>query len=458
MANGGAIMLADPGGDLEDFFENGTIGLHLVGSDGTILRANPADYAPLGYTAEEYVGHSITEFHADAEVIADILAKLTAGEKLDKYPARLKAKNGSLRHVLISSSVCFRDGAFVNTRCFTLDVTDKVQAEAALREAQERLAATYESVLAGIAECDADGRFVRVNDAFAAISGFSKEQLLARTFFDITHPEDIAAERRAFAAQVAGDTDRYDCTKRYVRGDGRVIWVEVASSTVRHVDGAFRYAVRMVQDVTERKSAEQHARLLIEELNHRVKNTLAIVQAIASHTARNATSAEDFRQRFEPRLLALSAAHDRLTRTNWRGANLADVVEAALDVHEARSPAIDAGGPDLMLPPKITLSLSMALHELTTNALKYGALAEDRGRVELRWSVGRDAASPYPTALTLVWHEHGGRGVTPPTTHGFGSRLLQVTAAELDGEVRTEWLPTGLRWQLTVPLAASDFQ
>ncbi|MDB5694418.1 MAG: two component sensor kinase, partial [Alphaproteobacteria bacterium] len=110
---------APPALDLDDFFENGTVGLHLVGGDGTILKANPADYAPLGYTAEEYVGRSIVDFHADADVIQDILARLTRGEKLDKYPARLKAKDGSIRHVQISSSVCFREGAFVNTRCFT---------------------------------------------------------------------------------------------------------------------------------------------------------------------------------------------------------------------------------------------------------------------------------------------------------------------------------------------------
>ncbi len=96
--------------DLEDFFENGTVGLHFVGSDGTILRANRADYEPLGYSAEEYIGQPIARFHADDETIADILRRLSAGEKLDKYPARLKAKDGSIRHVLISSSVCFNDG------------------------------------------------------------------------------------------------------------------------------------------------------------------------------------------------------------------------------------------------------------------------------------------------------------------------------------------------------------
>ncbi|MEA2998916.1 MAG: hypothetical protein QOK17_749 [Sphingomonadales bacterium] len=167
--------------DLEDFFENGTVGLHLVGSDGTILKANRADFEPLGYTADEYIGRPITEFHADEGVIQDILARLAQGEKLDKYRARLRAKDGSLRHVEISSSVCFREGEFANTRCFTVDVTEKVRAEEALREAQERLAATYESVLAGIAEVDSSGRFVRVNEAFCAITGFSRDELLSRT-------------------------------------------------------------------------------------------------------------------------------------------------------------------------------------------------------------------------------------------------------------------------------------
>src|SRR5690242_19206792 len=108
--------------DLEDFFENGTVALHWVASDGSILRVNQAELDLLGYTREEYIGHHIAEFHADGPVIDDILARLSRGEKLDKYEARLRAKDGSIKHVLISSNVHFRDGQFINTRCFTLDV------------------------------------------------------------------------------------------------------------------------------------------------------------------------------------------------------------------------------------------------------------------------------------------------------------------------------------------------
>lgn len=454
MTSNQAASSAD-GQDLEDFFQNGTVGLHLVGPDGIILRANPADYEPLGYSAEEYVGHPISRFHADEETIEDILRRLSAGEKLDKYPARLKAKDGSVRHVLISSSVCFRDGQFLNTRCFTVDVTEKVQAEQALREAQDRLSATYENVPAGIAECDKAGRFLRVNEAFERITGYSKGELLTRSFFDITHPDDLAPDRADFKRQVAGEIDRYRIDKRYVRKDGSVIWVEVTSTTVNGADGSFRYGVRMVQDINERKLAEEHKKLLLDELNHRVKNTLATVQALAAHTVRTATSPEDFQRRFEPRLLALSAAHDRLTRNDWRGANLADIVSGELSAHDTPG-AVSMEGPDLILPPRMSLSLSMALHELATNALKYGALSVEGGHVDIRWDVKRDPSTPYPSGVQINWVESGGPPVRPPAQEGFGSRLLRVTAAELDGDLDLDWRPEGLRWRLRFPFHRSD--
>lgn len=443
--------------DLEDFFENGTLGLHFVGADGTILRANRADYEPLGYSADEYIGQSITRFHADEDAIADILQRLSAGEKLDKYPARLKAKDGSIRHVLISSSVCFQNGEFQNTRCFTLDVTEKLKAETELREAQERLAATYESVPAGVAECDQKGCFLLVNEAFEAISGYSKRELLSLTFFDITHPGDVGREQAQYASQVQGEIERYSTLKRYVRKDGRLIWVEVTSSTVRAADGHFRYSVRMVQDITERKFAEEQKKLLLDELNHRVKNTLATVQALAAHTARNATSAEDFQKRFEPRLMALSAAHDRLTKNDWTGSNLAEIVSEEMEAHKGAG-AISIRGPDVILPPRMSLSLSMALHELATNALKYGALSTPGGRVDIVWHVKRDASTPFPTTLDISWNECGGPPVVAPNCHGFGSRLLKVTAAELRGTLTTEWAPAGFKWGLSFPLGPSDFE
>ena len=446
---------AAPELSLEDFFENGNVGLHLVAGDGTILKANRADFEPLGYSAEEYIGRHIAEFHADEATINDILARLSRGERLDKYHARLKAKDGSIRHVQISSSVCFRDGAFVNTRCFTVDVTERLQAEEALREAQARLAATYESVLAGITEIDGTGRFLRVNEAFCRISGYERDELLGLTLFDLTHPRDVAADREQYARQVSGEIDGYTIEKRYVRKSGQVVWVEVTSSTVRGPDGRFAYGVRMVQEITGRKEAEARQKLLLDELNHRVKNTLATVQSLAANTVRSCSSAEEFRERFEPRLIALSKAHDRLTRHQWEGASLRDIAEEELAAHSGPGRKVSANGPDLMLPPRTSLSLSMALHELATNAAKHGALSGPGGSVDLSWDVAREGG-PFPTRVRIVWAERGGPPVTAPAAEGFGSRLLRVTASELEGESETEYAPDGLRWTLTFPLTSAD--
>ncbi len=438
--------------DLDDFFENGTVGLHLVGKDGTILKANSADYAPLGYSAEEYVGRNITDFHADADVIADILARLSRGEKLDKYPARLRAKDGSFRYVEISSSVCFRDGEFANTRCFTVDVTDKKIAQEALREAQDRLAATYESVIAGIAEVDAEGYFISVNEAFCRMTGYGKDELRDLTFFDLTYPDDVPGERHRYRDIVGGTIDRFTIEKRYVRKDGRIIWVQVMNSAVRRPDGTFGFGVKMFQDVTERKEAEARQKLLLDELNHRVKNTLATVQSLAAQTVRNCRSAEEFRARFEPRLLALSAAHDRLTRNQWEGASLSEIAQEELAAHAAPGRRLRVDGPDVHLPPRASLSLSMALHELATNAAKHGALSAPDGEVALSWKIERES-SPFPTRVSLEWMETGGPAADPLRSEGFGSRLLRVTAKELNGEMQTDFAPEGLRWRLSFPLA-----
>jgi PAS domain S-box-containing protein len=435
---------------LDDFFENGTIGLHLVAGDGTILRANRADFEPLGYTADEYVGRHIAQFHADREAIEDILARLSRGERLDKYPARLRAKDGSIRHVQISSSVCFVDGEFVNTRCFTVDVTDKLVAEAALRAARERLAATYEGALAGIAEVNSGGRFVRVNEAFCSLTGYSRDELMERTIFDLTHPDDADKDRRSFARQVAGEIDRYETEKRYLAKGGRVVWIQVISSTVRNEDGGFGYGVRVILDITDRKDSERRQRLLLDELNHRVKNTLATVQSLAAQTVRSCTTAEEFSKRFEPRLIALSHAHDRLTRNQWEGANLRDIVEEELGAHAATAGRTSASGPDVTLPPRASLSISMALHELATNAAKHGSLSVPDGQIAVTWEIERDQADA-PRAISIGWNESGGPPAEAPRETGFGSRLLRITAEELDGKMETCYAPDGLRWWLRFP-------
>lgn len=246
--------------DLEDFFENAAVGLHIVSNEGIILRANKAELELLGYTAEEYVGKHIASFHADARAIADILDKLSCGRDLDRYPARLRAKNGQIKHVLITSNSRFEDGRFINTRCFTTDVTDVHQAELARLESEERLAATYQAATIGIAEADSAGRLLRVNDALCRMLGRSEEELLAMTFLDYTHAEDKKQDAERYAQQVEGKIDSYVLRKQAIKPDGTSVYLDVHSSSVRDAKGEFRYGVRVLIDVTKAKRMEDQIR------------------------------------------------------------------------------------------------------------------------------------------------------------------------------------------------------
>lgn len=242
--------------DLEDFFENGPIGLHLVARDGTILRANRAELQLLGYSADEYVGRNIVDFHVDQPVLDEILSCLFENGRLDQRPARLRAKDGSIKHVLISSNARTTDGEFVNTRCFTVDVTDRVRAEEMLREHDRRLAATYENAAIGISEIDREGRLLRVNAQVCNLLRYSAEELIGRVVFDCSDPVDADPDREQFRRQVAGEFYTYSIEKRIRRKDGTYFWALLNSSSVTDAEGRFLYAVRIVHDITDRKRAE----------------------------------------------------------------------------------------------------------------------------------------------------------------------------------------------------------
>jgi PAS domain S-box-containing protein len=535
--------------DLEDFFENGAVGLHIVSGDGIILRANRAELDLLGYSADEYVGQPITKFHADGPVIDDILHRLSCGDSLDRYPARLLAKDGSVRHVLITSNSRFDHGEFVNTRCFTVDVTNLHEAEQARRESDERLAATYEAATVGIAETDEQGRYVRVNDAFCKLLGCSREEATSMHLVDITHPDDRAAEADRYARQVRGETDSYTSEKRGVRADGSIIHLHVSSSSVRDENGAFRFGVRVLQDIserrrmqeevgaseqrlrellealpaavyttdgegrvtfynqaavdlagrvpelgkdkwcvtwklfwpdgtplphsecpmavaikkgqpirgveaiaerpdgtrvpfipfptplrnaegelvgainmlvdiTDRKAAEARQKVLIDELNHRVKNTLATVQSLAWQTAKHAKNLSDFRSMFEARIVALARAHDLLTKRNWMSVPLHSLLEDIVAPY-ASGDRLRIDGETVDFDARAALSMTMVLNELTTNAVKYGALSKSTGAVSVSWHVADGGV------LRLSWIEEGGPKVTTPTERGFGTRLIE---------------------------------
>jgi two-component sensor histidine kinase/PAS domain-containing protein len=200
----------------------------------------------------------------------------------------------------------------------------------------------------------------------------------------------------------------------------------------------------------ERARSNARQRLLINELNHRVKNTLATVQSIAAQSFRTGQS-EAAREAFEARLFALSKTHDVLTRENWEGVNLYDIVEEALAPYgKDHAERYRITGEPLQLPPRMALSLAMAMHELSTNAAKYGAFSTDAGRIAIRWDV---TESGVDRRLTLLWQEEGGPVVQAPTRKGFGSRLIERgLTRELAGEVDLDYRPGGLVCTIRFPL------
>lgn len=233
----------------------------------------------------------------------------------------------------------------------------------------------------------------------------------------------------------------------------RGVFSESAESLVKGVAGQAAVAIdnaRLYEaaqrEIEQRRKVEEQQRLLINELNHRVKNTLATVQSIVAQTSRQNISAPEIREAIEGRLLPLSAAHDLLTRHNWEGADLRDLVERAVAPFQTDEARIVQAGPSVQLAPQASLAISMALHELATNAVKYGALGPAGGLVEINWTA--DAAG-----FQLEWRERGGPVVTSPTNHGFGTRLLERgLAGDLRGEVRLDFHPDGVVCRITASL------
>jgi PAS domain S-box-containing protein len=199
-------------------------------------------------------------------------------------------------------------------------------------------------------------------------------------------------------------------------------------------------------DVTEEVEAGERQTLLINELNHRVKNTLAIVQGLAMQSFRQVANSEEARKTFDARLTALAGAHNLLTEQNWSSANLTETIRTSIAATAGDSAnRVSLGGPDMVLDPQAAVSLAMIVHELTTNAIKYGALSNAEGTVSIEWGVSAEAD------LKLIWIERGGPSVSPPTSRGFGTRLIERgIASDRQSKVAMLFLPEGLRCEIVM--------
>jgi two-component sensor histidine kinase len=236
-----------------------------------------------------------------------------------------------------------------------------------------------------------------------------------------------------------------------VRADGRICWLSGYGRVLdRQADGKAQRLINVATDITERKAAEAHQRFLLQELSHRSKNLLSIVQAIADQTLRHCTGLKEFQNRYDGRLRGLAASNTLLASGDWRGSSLGALVELQLAPFvDLPSPQIEIGGPNVDLTAEAAQAIGLALHELATNAVKYGALSVAHGRLSISWQVDHARATE---GLKLDWRERAGPAVTVPERTGFGHVVMKKMIEQaVRGTVEIDFAREGLHWSLQAP-------
>ena len=341
------------------------------------------------------------------------------------------------------------------------DITTRVEARDALLGREQRLRVATSLARLGIFEWHMlDDHAIWENERMFEIFGRTPEDgSVGKTEFlnEVLHPDDRKAVRAAISSALREDGILHVAGRVRRKSDGAWRTIEMAGRLERDAPNRLpRRLIGVVADVTDRRLAEERQSLLIRELHHRVKNTLATVQAIVGSTARTASSIESFYEAFVGRIMSLAHTHAVLTEDTWQTASLRTLLVNELKPYAegtmegAADGRVSLDGPPVDLASEIAVPIGMAIHELTTNAAKYGALSTRGGRVAVAWSLL--PGGPAGT-LRFEWRESGGPPVEPPRRQGFGSRLLQrVLTTQVQAEVTTDYAPEGFRLTMLAPL------
>jgi PAS domain S-box-containing protein len=432
--------------------------IHIVDRDWVVTYANEAFLQHMGMSRAQVIGSSLWN-----------LIPRNRGGRLEETYARVLATGQT--ESFLQESIHY-PGRTLDVRVFPAfdsvgivlrDVSRRVDAERALATSEEHLRRALDGAEMGSWRWEAKTDRLFLSDhTLAFYSLGSEHRVVERPELRrlIVHPDDIPRLKKA-TDDAHDNQTQYEAEYR-VRRDGGWRWMRVMGGP-HIVDGKVVGVHGLVQDIHERKlaaerlqaeieereRAQQRQLLLIHELNHRVKNILAMVQAMAQQTLSAAETPEAAHKALDQRLLALAQAHDVLTLEGWEGAELTDIIAGAVAPHEdSPGSRFRTLGPRVRLEPKAAVALAMVLHELATNAVKYGALSRDAGWVGLTWSM-----SPAPAGgldLRLAWTEHGGPKVKPPKRKGFGARMIARSLASEQGAAELHFEPEGLRCDITL--------
>lgn len=328
--------------------------------------------------------------------------------------------------------------------------TEKISSRERFLEAIVQSAIDY-----AIISMDLDGLVTSWNEGAHLILGWTAEEMVGKpaTAFFVQEDREQGVPQREMTAALSvgrGSDERW-----HLRKDGTTFWASGEMMALRADDDTVMGFIKILRDRTQERDQADRQRLLMHELGHRMKNTLSVVQSIATQSLRNATSLDDATEKLQSRIAAYSKAHDILLQKNWVGATLANIVDAAvLNIGFDQSDRIRAEGPEVELGPQAALSFSLVLHELLTNACKYGALSNAEGIIAISWKLDRHDGEDF---LLSEWRETGGPPVVDPSRKGFGSRLI-ASSLNAYGQVYLVYEPQGLVLTIDMPLSRIQFR
>ena len=421
-----------------------------------IIDANPFMTTLLGRPRDALIGKDLFEIGllADAQAGRDMLQVLRATRELRYENLPLQSGSGERRDVEVVANLYDEDGQFV-IQCNIRDITERRRSQEALRELGERQRLVLEACRIGTFSGDFDSGAPRWNLVMYELLGLRPDDAPPgpTTFFRHVHPDDVGMLRTRWTQ--VDQSGQADLEFRIIRADGKIRWltgrwaISPAHDDVVGNEGVRRRYLGVNFDITERKRAEEHTQLLMAEVNHRAKNLLAVVQAVAHQTAKHGDPAT-FAVHLADRIDGLAASHDLLVKNHWHGVAMTDLVAVQLaHFKDAIGTRIHIDGPPLLLRSSAAQAIGMALHELATNAAKYGALANAGGQVRIAWQTSTAAAPLF----LLSWLEEGGPSVLAPTRQGFGQIVLKRMAeSAVDGVVEIAFKETGLAWNLSAPV------
>jgi PAS domain S-box-containing protein len=442
-------------------FDVSSVGkIEVEPGSGRFLRANAAMCKFVGYSEAELLARSVYDitYPDDLDCDRELCRRLDAGESAFDVEKRYVRKDGKAVWARTTVNV-IRDGSGRPLRHMAViqDLDARKRAEEDLKASKDRLQFALNAALLGWWQYDPLLRLFSGDARAQEIFDFDKSEAFIDEVMKLVHPDDVEKVLAALEARLDPmDPNRTATEFRLWRGHGKVRWVETLGLAHFEGVGLERRAVSVVgtvADITERKQREEErtereerVHLLMREVNHRAKNMLSVVHAIARQTATK--NPADFIERFSERIQALSASQNLLVRNEWNGVEIEDLVRAQLaHLADLIGSRIAVHGSKLHLKAASAQAIGLVLHELATNAGKYGSLSIDTGRVDVCWRTDGDT-------FTMSWIESDGPPACPPTRRGFGTMVMEAMAEHsVDGTVDLHYAPSGVTWRLTCPAA-----